>query len=102
MDVLEDRFAEKVRYRRRRAALRRAKAKAYRQAQLVYPFPGWPTWDWDEICIARAEYAYRHYRNRAKSSNWFHGSQRRYAKGDEAVTLQERREELRYKDECEV
>lgn len=95
MDVLEARLAEKVRYRRHRAGLARAKARAYRIAKVIYPCPDVREESWDEVFAARDSYVLGHYRNRVRCSAWWFGhNMRRYAKGDDAVTLQERRQDF--------
>lgn len=93
MDILVARLAEKELYRRSRLDLVRAKARVYRHAQVYYPgpsslLPGLASWE--EVLTSRAGYVRRHYRNRACSCLDCLNP-RYFGKGNNVLTLQERR-----------
>ncbi len=101
MDVLQDREAEKALARYRRIALARAKRKALRLACECFPRPdayvaGLATWN--EVHEARHAFVNARYRNFARRSGHRDGNPRRYWKGDDALTIQERQAALREKD----
>ena len=94
MDVLQDREAERVRARRRRNQLARAKDKAYRNAKVRYPDPASLYRDgatWEDVLATRANYVRYHYRNRKRCSCHMCGNFRRNLKGNDGFTLQELR-----------
>ena len=99
MDALEAHLAQKAKARRTRNALVRAKAKAYRNSKVLYPFPEGQEC-WEDVERYRAQYVKWHYRNRHNCSGMWcgHGNPRRY-RGINLRTLQECRSDYDFRDQ---
>lgn len=93
MDALEAHLAEKAKARRTRNALDRAKAKAYRNAKTVFPYPeSYLAKSWEDLLAERESYVLSHYRNRQRCSCSRCGNPRHHRdnKNTDALSLQER------------
>lgn len=99
MDALEAHLAQKVKARRTRNALVRAKSKAYRNAKVLYPYPEGKD-SWGDVECYRTLYVKYHYRNRRRCSCVLCGNSRRYWKKKDALTFQERRSLLEFHEEA--
>ena len=89
MDALEVHLAEKGKARRTRNALAQAKARAYRNAKIVFTCPD-DDQSWEDLLEERESYVLSHYRNRRPCSCWRCGNPRRYWCEKNALSVQER------------